>query len=340
MALTPEKPVAFPLYLRIPSWCAAPQIEINGHQVEAEVAAGKKKFVRINQTWSKGDTVTLHLPMHVSIVRGCEGPYPRQLRGYFHQIPASLFRPRVLPYASVDYGPLLFCLPIPEKDNNTPVPGAKYGYALDLNPAGAAKVKVIRTPMPAHWDWPYSAPIKLAVPMRPFDWNPTLAQDLPNSPIAGDKSETIPLVPYGCTKFHISMFPVTPRAWEGGTLPVIAPSEPELLGNADYYDDPAAKKGQAIGYIDAPGSAIVWHKLQAGNRLKIRYAALQQARLTLRINDESPQKVSFAATSKWQGDGAYAEVTVPVKVPPHATVRLMFEPGDVPANIESVEVTK
>ena len=44
-------------------------------------------------------------------------------------------------------------------------------------------------------------------------------QALPDAPVEGAQSETIRLAPYGCTKFRISMFPVTPRAWAAGVSP-------------------------------------------------------------------------------------------------------------------------
>ena len=70
-----------------------------------------------------------------------------------------------------------------------------------------------RGTMPPKWDWPLAAPLALTVPGQAFDWNPTDAQALPNAPVAGNRAETLRLVPYGCTKFRISMFPVTARAW-------------------------------------------------------------------------------------------------------------------------------
>ena len=70
---------------------------------------------------------------------------------------------------------------------------------------------VERGPMPAHWDWPLDAPVALEVPAQAFDWRPTNAQALPPGPVSGGQPATIRLIPYGCAKFHISMFPVTPK---------------------------------------------------------------------------------------------------------------------------------
>ena len=67
--------------------------------------------------------------------------------------------------------------------------------------------------MPSHWDWPLAAPLVLRVAAQAFDWKPTETQALPKQPVSGKQAETIRLVPYGCTKFRISMFPVTAQAW-------------------------------------------------------------------------------------------------------------------------------
>jgi hypothetical protein len=42
---------------------------------------------------------------------------------------------------------------------------------------------------------------------------------LPAGPVTGTASATIRLVPYGCTKFRISMFPVTPATWAAAGPP-------------------------------------------------------------------------------------------------------------------------
>jgi len=77
---------------------------------------------------------------------------------------------------------------------------------------------VLRQPMPAHWDWPLNAPVMLKARAKVFDWSPTDDQALPDKPVTGTVSETVRLIPYGCTKFRISMFPVTPRSWRQDPL--------------------------------------------------------------------------------------------------------------------------
>ena len=70
---------------------------------------------------------------------------------------------------------------------------------------------VERALMPAKWDWPLAAPLKLQANAVEVDWNPDpRAPRLPLLPAAKRKSpERVTLIPYGCTKFRISMFPVT-----------------------------------------------------------------------------------------------------------------------------------
>jgi hypothetical protein len=131
-----------------------------------------------------------------------------------------------MPYESVYYGPLLFSLPIPDLDPNTLAPGENWRFALDNDPRkNGDDIVVKRHSMSSPWDWSLDAPITLKVPAREIDWNPTMAQSLPSGPLQGGGSRMISLVPYGCTKFRVSMFPVTEKAWEGAAPPRLAESE-------------------------------------------------------------------------------------------------------------------
>jgi uncharacterized protein len=118
------------------------------------------------------------------------------------------------PYGTISYGPLLFALPIRDVDGpNNPDPAAKWSYALDVQPDKlASDITVERQAMPAQWDWPLAAPLKLRANAVPCPWTPEPKSPLPTSPIVTQEpSEKITLIPYGCTKFRVSMFPVTER---------------------------------------------------------------------------------------------------------------------------------
>ena len=189
--------------------------------------AGQERFCANRPAVDRGDVVLLNFPMSVRIERGYETEYPECNQWVFWTFkPNEVFEKRRLPYESVHYGPLLFALPIPDRDPNTPLSGARWQYALNSGAQrGAVDARVERKSMPATWDWPLDAPIALKVPARTFDWRPTDENPLPSAPVEGDKDETIRLVPYGCTKFRISMFPVTPRAWR--QEPPAVAAEPE-----------------------------------------------------------------------------------------------------------------
>ncbi|MGA2119323.1 MAG: beta-L-arabinofuranosidase domain-containing protein [Bryobacteraceae bacterium] len=202
-----EKPAAFPLYLRIPSWCAAPRIRINGRLEHGDTPT--KGFLRVLRTWSPDDRVELRLPMSVKVVRGRETPYPEIT--YFASS-RQLARDRSIdnPFASVYYGPLLFALPIVDETPNRDAAGSRFNYALRVKgPATEAQIAVLRHPMPARWDWPLAAPLELSLKAVEFDWKPTELQPLPKQPITDGRPTDVKLVPYGCTKFRVSMFPVS-----------------------------------------------------------------------------------------------------------------------------------
>ena len=156
--------------------------------------------------------------MAVKVSRGFEREYPPLAKDYFSFKCPTAFERRCLPYETISYGPLLFALAIPDKDPNMPVADARWQYALDNEaPRGGADIAVKRRPMPVKWDWPLDAPLTLEAPARAFDWRPTDDQALPAAPVEAGRAEMIRLVPYGCTKFRISMFPVTTRSWHAAS---------------------------------------------------------------------------------------------------------------------------
>lgn len=84
-----KSPARFPLHLRIPSWCPEARLSIGGKGgalEELRVTPGT--FERVEREWQNGDTLTLALPMAVTLVSG------------YHQS------------ISVRRGPLLYALPV------------------------------------------------------------------------------------------------------------------------------------------------------------------------------------------------------------------------------------
>ncbi len=192
MRVRPARDARFPLLLRIPGWCKNPELSVNGSGVKA--APDAKGFVRVERLWKPGDAIRLRFPMSVSVKTGRDN------------------NAQGAPYASVSYGPLLFALPIPDTQGpNTPDPAAKWKYAMDMQGEKLEHdIVVERQAMPAKWDWPLASPLKLRTNGVAIDWNPEpKAPRLPSGPITkGERPERITLIPYGCTKFRVSMFPI------------------------------------------------------------------------------------------------------------------------------------
>jgi hypothetical protein len=240
MSVQPARAAAFPLDLRIPGWCQSPSVQVNG--TAAAVERNAKGFARIERTWKPGDTVRLHLPMTATVQTGrdaAQGPPYNGAHASARVTIPERDSTRGVPYASVTYGPLLFALPIPDtEDANTPDPSARWRFALDVH---TPALTVERTPMPARWDWALSAPLKLRAKAVEVAWNPDpKSPRLPLLPVVTSKpSESVTLVPYGCTRFRISMFPVTAE-------PVVKPPAIRrilYLGNSITLHGPKADIG-------------------------------------------------------------------------------------------------
>jgi hypothetical protein len=212
VAVTPEREALFSLRFRIPGWCDAPEVVVDG----SDQSAGRdgNGFIRVERTWKPGDTVRLHFPMRARVAAGRETAFTPGKTGQDY----NAFQARDgAPYATVRYGPLLFALPIPDTRNaNTPDKTAEWQFALDVSgKAPAFGVTAERGAMPARWDWPLDSPLKLRARAQRFDWKIEDERVLPPGPVTGQEAtREITLVPYGCAKFRVSVFPVTERAWK------------------------------------------------------------------------------------------------------------------------------
>jgi len=200
--LATPKEVLFPLCLRVPRWCDAPLVKINGQS--ADVKTRPSAFIVVNRPWKDGDTVTLQLPMKVAVRTWA----------------------RNKDSVSADLGPLSFSLPIKERwaryGNRNPdwpewevFPGSPWNYGLVLDPQDPAKsFEVVHKagPLPGQPFTPETAPIALKVKARKI---PGWQQDrqgvvalLQQSPARSDEpTEEITLIPMGAARLRISSFP-------------------------------------------------------------------------------------------------------------------------------------
>ena len=201
----------FPLYLRIPTWCDAASVAINGRRAAGECTPGR--YVRIARTWRNGDRVTLDLPMEVS-----QRTWQVNKNGI-----------------TVDYGPLTLSLKIDEEyrridSRTTAVHDARWQEGADdsqwpsweihaASPwnyalVGDAPIRLTRRAWPSD-DQPFtleSVPLEFSasgrkVPSWGFD-EYGLTGVLPDPwDVREEQVEPITLVPMGAARLRVTVFP-------------------------------------------------------------------------------------------------------------------------------------
>jgi len=100
MVVEPEAPLDFVLNLRLPGWCRAATLAVNGHTVDLERIV-HRGYARLERNWQKGDTVELSLAMPVERVYA--SPAVREDGGC----------------VALQRGPVVYCLE--QADNDVPL---------------------------------------------------------------------------------------------------------------------------------------------------------------------------------------------------------------------------
>lgn len=203
--ISANEAVAFPLHLRIPSWCSEATITINGQEHSREPGG---QVVAINRTWNDGDRVSLHLPMEVTTSN-----WGKNSR-------------------TVERGPLVYALKLGERweKGNEPTEGDYYSIypteewnyglteAVVKDPKGNSKIETKDISDAFIWNIDH-APIEIHVPAKKIPgWqavNGVAYQPITdrNGIYKGEvdrKTDTVTLIPYGCTKVRVVAFPVVP----------------------------------------------------------------------------------------------------------------------------------
>jgi uncharacterized protein len=221
------KPTTFNFGLRIPEWCNAANLKINGKSAGVESKAGT--FAILKREFHDGDKISLQLPMKV------------ELKDWFAGGAVS-----------VERGPLVYSLKIDEKrveslhepdairhvlkGNNVqgfpaleffPASEWRYGMA-SAQKSAPEKFKVIELPMPENPFLADSTPIRIEVPLRALPqweaaWKPVLEPPPADLKQSQKNPATLPdeaglqsaggirimtLVPYGSTHLRLTTLPV------------------------------------------------------------------------------------------------------------------------------------
>ncbi len=218
--------VAFPLYLRIPTWTDEAVVEVEGGSSRVRDAAGR--WVLIERTWHDGDRVDLTLPMEVSLRTWTEN----------HNA------------VSVDRGPLTYSLQIGEEYRRSggtdewPAwdihPTTAWNYGLQLRSGDPTRsFEVEERAWPAD-DMPFThdgTPIRLHARGRRIpEWQLDmfgLAGMLQPSPVTSDESEEeLTLIPMGAARLRVSSFPLIGSGPEAHRWDV--PPEPDFQARASH----------------------------------------------------------------------------------------------------------
>ena len=125
MTVSPRKPAAFTVALRIPGWCRSARLSVNGRGVSVK-AITRKGYARIRRRWERGDRIELVLPMPVE--RVLAHPRARQVCGRV----ALVRGPVVYCLEQTDNGPELNDIRLPR--------GAKLGSKLEKRLFGGTVV--------------------------------------------------------------------------------------------------------------------------------------------------------------------------------------------------------
>jgi hypothetical protein len=230
----------FPFTVRIPSWCRAPEISVNNQPLGREISAGT--FVTIDRTFRDNDEVVVVLPQEVKAsmwpmdgIAVERGPlvYSLKIEEEWQSVE------QVAEAAEAVIGIYDLNTKYPGLLARNAHPKSPWNYALEIDPESAAKdVQVSATEWQDEHPWSGSAPpISLRVPARRVigwqleetkelvqqgDWDHpqamhtrrgqfALTPQLPSAsgpPVRlGEAREMITLVPYGCARLRLIIFP-------------------------------------------------------------------------------------------------------------------------------------
>jgi DUF1680 family protein len=195
LLIRPERPVRFPLALRIPQWAQGAKVQVN---TDAQKPQGAGVFAMLDREWKSGDRVTLQLPMNTNV----------------RQWSANS--------VIVERGPVIFSLGIDSEWQKLRERGmtadwevraaSAWNYGLDFREGRAQISEKARTTQPAKSIFSLEgSPVAVEVSARKIPaWKSEngVASELPqSSPTSAEPMERLSLYPYGATKLRITVFP-------------------------------------------------------------------------------------------------------------------------------------
>ena len=279
LTLSADKTDTYPLYIRVPEWCTAPAVTVNGHSVEAELIAGE--YAALTAAWEDGDVITLTFPAEIT---------------------ATITDNNSI---SIRRGAVLFALEIGENWKKTRynphnwrsvrdypsydiTPTTDWNYALEnFNFEDvASNFTVTRNSITDEMRYQLSdVPLVLEAKARAVkDWTLNtalhIAKDTPVSPVAADRLDdeavTVRLVPYAFTRLRITLMP-----WTGEEQAVKSerPDESTLLFPSVIV--PLEAQGEAAGTAQLSYTVNLAYESPADLTLKVEINRKYAGTLTL-----------------------------------------------------------
>ncbi|MCQ4209035.1 beta-L-arabinofuranosidase domain-containing protein [Streptomyces longispororuber] len=256
-----DRPVDFPLRLRVPGWCDRPRLTVNGQQVKA---GSGPSFTTVRRTWRDGDRVTLRLPQRTTL---------RTWSANHDSV-------------SVDHGPLTYSLKVAEKYVRTGGSDtfpeydvhAASNWNYGLVPGSSPALRRSAGPLP---DNPFTldgTPVTLAAKARRIpEWiadDEHVVAPLQPSPARSRAAvETVTLVPMGAARLRITSFPTAaPDGHPWTPEPAYHRIQNKHSGKVLAVDSMSTANDARVVQFDNTGTGDhAWQLLDAGDgRLRIR----------------------------------------------------------------------
>ena len=245
-------PTAFPLVLRIPGWCSAPEVKVNG----AAVAAGAgPRYATVNRTWANGDTVTLRLPAKPTV-----RTWPAQHNAASVSLGALTFSLQITENWAQTGGTAQF----PEYDVHA---GSAWNYGLVPNAAiSVATGGNVTDPFT-----PANAPLRLTTSAQQIPgWQADhqhVVTPLQDGPVAVTTPvQQVTLIPMGAARLRITSFPQTggTRPWlpQGAAVRIQNRHSGKVLG-VDGMSQ--ADSANVVQFDDSGTADHLWRIVDAGN---------------------------------------------------------------------------